>query len=545
MSKIGTYLRASFFRAAIGVLIAASAWWVFVTFLSVMYRFPTPDQVVGASVSMWREGTLTHDTSVSMARWFVGWSFGAFVGVGLGILTGRSRLIGFLVEPPITLFKAAPFITLIPLSLRIFGLSEIGKFLLIGWIAFTVSWVVMHEAVQQMPLHLRWLWKSTEASWCKWVTHVLIPFNWPHISASMRASAALSLIVVAAVEMGGAYERSSGFWWSEGLGYRVFRALDIGRDDMMLAGITVFAICGLVIDRLVVVAPRLVADFARKTSRSNSAILVENLLTEQDSDTEDKTCPEIEIVLRNASYKDARVISSLTLSLDHCKTIGIVAPSGAGKTTLLRCVAGLEFPDFSFEVERTSNQNPLSTDAVSSVFQESSVFEHLTVWQNASFGVRNRSKSSNLECLNLIREFGLAGKESRRAGDLSGGERQRLALAMALSNHPTLLLLDEPFGALDVITRREMQRFFFEKIRGNVASIFITHSIDEAVLLSDKILVGVRDGVLIDVDRKESDFEAFEKSAVFSRTRIRILDALYLGTNKDEQEIPESSELAK
>lgn len=254
-------------RFAISILFAVFAWGGASGCLWFFYRFPSPYRIVLALGEMYQDGSLAHDLTVSLARWAIGWSVGTSLGISLGIVTARIKLVRFFVESPITLFKASPFITLIPLSLRIFGLAEMGKFMLIGWIAFTVSWVITHEGVQQMPRELRWLWRSTKASSITWFTHVIVPYNWPHICASIRASANLSLIVVAAVEMGGAYERSTGYWWSEGLGYRVFRALDVGRDDLMLAGITVFAVCGLAIDNLVVFGPKLIAKYSQLASK--------------------------------------------------------------------------------------------------------------------------------------------------------------------------------------------------------------------------------------------------------------------------------------
>lgn len=234
----------------------------------------------------------------------------------------------------------------------------------------------------------------------------------------------------------------------------------------------------------------------------------------------------VELKLSDARYGQMQIVKLLSMSIYNCETFGIIAPSGAGKTTFLRCIAGLDVPALQFNIERTQNGHELPVEEISTVFQEGSVFEHLTVMQNAAFGVRTNKSPLYSRCQHLIRSFGLAGKEAERAGSLSGGERQRLALVMALLNDPSLLLLDEPFGSLDAMTRREMQIFFVEKIRGKVASVLVTHSIDEAVLLCDKILVGIDDISVIDVNTHDDDLRSFERSNKFYTCRNQVLDAL-------------------
>jgi ABC-type nitrate/sulfonate/bicarbonate transport system ATPase subunit len=91
----------------------------------------------------------------------------------------------------------------------------------------------------------------------------------------------------------------------------------------------------------------------------------------------------------------------------------------------------------------------------------------------------------------ILSQFGLEALSTQRAGTLSGGQRQRLALAAALANQPKLLLLDEPFGALDALSRRHLQRFFWEHVHGRVTAIFVTHDLEEALLVGDQVQIGV------------------------------------------------------
>jgi NitT/TauT family transport system ATP-binding protein len=172
--------------------------------------------------------------------------------------------------------------------------------------------------------------------------------------------------------------------------------------------------------------------------------------------------------------------------------IALLGPSGCGKSTLLYLVAGLEAASvggiwaFGDPVETPSPERSL-------IFQETSLFPWLTVWQNVSFGLSIRGdglaqrKSVAREALQRV---GLAEAMDKRPDELSGGMRQRVAVARALAMRPKVLLMDEPFAALDVQTRQKMQDFLIDVWRESGASVlFVTHHIDEAVALADRVVV--------------------------------------------------------
>jgi len=194
--------------------------------------------------------------------------------------------------------------------------------------------------------------------------------------------------------------------------------------------------------------------------------------------------------LADGSTVDA--LSGISLAVADSEFVSVLGPSGCGKTTLLRIVAGLETPTsgtISLDGERIAGPSP----RMAMIFQEYSLYPWRTVIDNIEFGLeirgmtREERKKRAIEYLDLV---GLRDFAGRFPYELSGGMRQRVAVARALAIDPAILLMDEPFGALDAQTRNRLQRELldiWEKTRKTV--LFVTHSVDEAVYLSDRIVV--------------------------------------------------------
>jgi sulfate/thiosulfate transport system ATP-binding protein len=201
------------------------------------------------------------------------------------------------------------------------------------------------------------------------------------------------------------------------------------------------------------------------------------------------------------SFGTFKALDDVSLTIPTNKLVALLGPSGSGKTTLLRIIAGLEIPDegngaIYFNEEDVVNRQ-VTDRQVGFVFQHYALFRHMTVFENIAFGlkvkpknVRPSKKEINQrvdELLNLIQLDGLAG---RYPNQLSGGQRQRVALARALAVEPKVLLLDEPFGALDAQVRLELRRWLrrlHEEI--NVTSVFVTHDQEEALEVADYVVV--------------------------------------------------------
>src|SRR2546426_4470630 len=184
-------------------------------------------------------------------------------------------------------------------------------------------------------------------------------------------------------------------------------------------------------------------------------------------------------------------LAPIDLEVRAGEFVAIVGPSGCGKTTLLRILAGLEQAtggDFAVERERGSTR-PLNA----MVFQEQSIFPWMSVVDNVAFGLKARGMARparRAAVLPMIRTVGLEGFEDALPHQLSGGMKQRVSLARAFAMDPELLLMDEPFGALDEQTKLVLQSELLRIWEGTQKTVlYVTHSIDEAIVLSDRIVV--------------------------------------------------------
>ena len=185
-------------------------------------------------------------------------------------------------------------------------------------------------------------------------------------------------------------------------------------------------------------------------------------------------------------------LDGIDLDVARNEFVVFLGPSGCGKSTLLYLIAGLERVTSGTIESGGSVVDGPGTDR-GLIFQESSLFPWMTVGENVAFGLRLQGVAPARRretAITLLRKAGMADAVDKRPDQLSGGMRQRAAMARALSLRPEVLLLDEPFAALDVQTRSKMQDFLIEVWRDSGASmLFVTHHIDEAVALADRVVV--------------------------------------------------------
>lgn len=196
-----------------------------------------------------------------------------------------------------------------------------------------------------------------------------------------------------------------------------------------------------------------------------------------------------------------QALRGVDLEIKDHQLVALLGPSGSGKTTLLRILGGLDFPDpgrgriFIHNEEVTDR--PAAARRTGFVFQQYALFNHLSVFENVAFGMEVRPRATRPPAgrirdrvLELLRLVQLEGLEGRLPGELSGGQRQRVALARALAIDPRVLLLDEPFGALDAKVRKDLRRWLrsFHRDLG-VTTVFVTHDQQEALELADVVVV--------------------------------------------------------
>jgi sulfate transport system ATP-binding protein len=211
-----------------------------------------------------------------------------------------------------------------------------------------------------------------------------------------------------------------------------------------------------------------------------------------------KSLPAMAFEVRHLAkrFDGVAALDNVSLRIETGELVALLGPSGSGKTTLLRIVAGLDFPNegsVSFDGEETG----IRDRRVGFVFQHYALFRHLTVFENVAFGLRVKPRRERLsrsdirdKVMALLRFLQIEQLARRYPAQLSGGQRQRVALARVLAIEPQVLLMDEPFGALDAKVRRELRRWLrhlHERMR--LTSLFVTHDQEEALELADRIAI--------------------------------------------------------
>jgi putative spermidine/putrescine transport system ATP-binding protein len=213
-----------------------------------------------------------------------------------------------------------------------------------------------------------------------------------------------------------------------------------------------------------------------------------------DSETVSAT-PAVRLTGIRRTYGEVVAIAGLDLEIAEGEFFTLLGPSGSGKTTTLRVIAGFERPDAG-RVELAgvdvTNTAPSGRD-VNTVFQDYALFPHMTVLENVEYGLRVKGvprRERRSEANEVLERVRLPQVASRRPVQLSGGQRQRVALARAIVNRPTVLLLDEPLGALDLKLRQEMQVFLKDLQQDlGITFVYVTHDQEEALTMSDRMAV--------------------------------------------------------
>ena len=234
---------------------------------------------------------------------------------------------------------------------------------------------------------------------------------------------------------------------------------------------------------------------------------------------------EIRIEKIRKEFDRYPALHEVSLGIRSGELIALLGPSGSGKTTLLRLVAGLERPTTGriFFGQEDASWKPVQERNVGFVFQHYALFRHMTILDNIAFGLTVRPKSTRppkeeirrraLELLDMVQ---LTGLEKRYPNQLSGGQRQRVALARAMAIEPKVLLLDEPFGALDAKVRKELRRWLREfHDRTGHTTVFVTHDQEEALELADRVVV-MSQGKIEQVGSSDDVYDRPNSPFVFS-----------------------------
>jgi len=226
------------------------------------------------------------------------------------------------------------------------------------------------------------------------------------------------------------------------------------------------------------------------------------------------------VEVRNVTKKFGQftALERVSLKVESGELVALLGPSGSGKTTLLRIIAGLEFPDPGEAQVRFYGEDvtmiPASQRKAGFAFQHYALFRHLNVFENIAFGLRVRPRTTRpaeaeirARVEKLLRLIQLEPLARRFPSQLSGGQRQRVSLARALAVEPKVLLLDEPFGALDAKVRKELRRWLrklHEEI--HITTLFVTHDQEEALEVADRVAI-LRDGRIEQIGTPEDIYD--------------------------------------
>jgi NitT/TauT family transport system ATP-binding protein/sulfonate transport system ATP-binding protein len=252
----------------------------------------------------------------------------------------------------------------------------------------------------------------------------------------------------------------------------------------------------------------------------------------------------IEVTGVYRTYIDANggavdALQEISLNVDNGEFISIIGPSGCGKTTLLRLMAGLDTPE-SGTLSLNGTEIHAPSPERGYVFQQSSLFPWLTVKDNIAAGLKARGvfRQNKSEVQKYIDMVGLSGFERSYPHQISGGMAQRAAIARSLINHPTVLLLDEPMGALDSFTRADLQDKLLELWETDgTTMILVTHDVDEAIYLSDRIVIMTpRPGKISEIITVKQKRPRNRGSEDFLLLRKQVLGKLHLASAVSEVE---------
>ncbi len=232
---------------------------------------------------------------------------------------------------------------------------------------------------------------------------------------------------------------------------------------------------------------------------------------------------KIENICKN--YQQFQALYNINLELQEGKLTALLGPSGSGKTTLLRIIAGLEQADSGYVhfFGKNITKEQAKDRGVGFVFQHYALFKHMNVFENIAFGLKVRPKKTRpskerikQKVMELLQMVQLESMSHRYPNELSGGQKQRVALARALAVEPKVLLLDEPFGALDAKVRQDLRRWL-RKLHDEIhlTSIFVTHDQEEALEVSDEIVI-MNQGAVEQIGSPEEVYESPANHFVYS-----------------------------
>ena len=388
----------------------------------------------------------------------LGFVIGSAAGTVLGAASGAVTLVRRILDPTVQALRAIPSIAWVPLFILWFGIFETSKVTLIAVGVFFPVYLGVMAAIGSVDRKLIEVGRIFRLSPLALTRRVLLPAILPAWVVALRTGLGLGFMFVVAAEIMGA---------SEGLGYLLVDGQQLGKPDEILVALITFAIVGQCCDSLLVLATGRLIGWQGHRSTSVLTSLSFRAL--------------------GKIYADGTVaLADVTLTIEAGEIVVLLGASGCGKTSLLRIAAGLEDASSGAVcLDGTPITGP--HPAIGMVFQEPRLMPWLTAVQNVAFGL---SAAQIAEAGAILERVGLSAQGGKWPRDLSGGQQQRVALARALVAKPKVLLLEEPFSALDAMTREDLQDHLLELWAVDRPTIvLVTHDIEEAAVLADRIAI--------------------------------------------------------
>ncbi|MDR0798614.1 MAG: ATP-binding cassette domain-containing protein [Dysgonamonadaceae bacterium] len=471
---------------------------------------PTPSKCFAAFYDLLVEGILLPDLLASLSRVMIGFAIalviGLLLGFGLGLLPSVQSAVMGIFE----LLRPVPPIAWIPIAVSILGIGNASAWFVIFIGAFfpiLTNTLLGVSSVEKVHLEAA---KVLGASKFHSFTGVVLPSTLPSIFAGIRVGLGFAWMCVVAAEM---------FAARSGLGYAIQLNRQLFRLDRIVADMIVIAFVGFAMARIISWLEKfcvpwrqdyIAKDYYENTTNINKQM--PNLHNEKlfKKNNEIKTSltdwqpisgASVDVENIQFHYPNSKelVLNGTNLHIKSGEIFCILGVSGCGKSTFLRLLAGLE-KGYGGEIKIDGEQLNEYRNDMTMVFQDFSLFPWRKVGGNVQFAIEQRTDvttDSETEIQQLLQLVGLQHKTNDYPHLLSGGQMQRVAFARALASKPRLMLLDEPFSALDIFTRETLQEEISDIFRrSGITVIMVTHDISEAIFMADRVAVMTAQGHL-------------------------------------------------
>jgi len=467
---------------------------------------PKPSDCFFALYTLTTQGVLWPDLLASLQRVAIGFSFAVVLGVLMGFSFGLIAPLKNAFMAIFELFRPIPPIAWIPIAVAVLGIGDLSAWFVIFIGAFypvLTNTLLGVSGVDKLHIEAA---KVLGASKTRTFFHVIWPSSLPSLFAGLRVGLGFAWMCVVAAEM---------FASRSGLGYEIQLNRQLFQLDRVVAGMITIAVIGFIMSHLMARLEWFFVPWRREylskdfftnavsqsaklpTLRDSNSLLHSRNTSEQSSAVisgwEQMGGISVSIEGLEFSYPGhARVLHSINLKINPGEVFCLLGVSGCGKSTLLRLLAGLETNDADNIVIGNEKLTDRCSD-VTMVFQNFSLFPWKSVENNVMFAVEQRDSSDaqkQNDVQQLLSLVGLEHKARFYPYQLSGGQQQRVAFARALATRPRLMLLDEPFSALDSLTRETLQYEVSDVFKQTgITVIMVTHDIAEAIFMADRIAI--------------------------------------------------------